>query len=114
MIIKKNTKGGESMLDMYDLDHIKKLLGLLLNEIEGLTSETNDKIDNMKQDIDEFMQYIYQNNESFILYKLIPQIDYIAEKERRNRNQQIEYMLTQYIEKYEQAHGNIPLNDIDQ
>lgn len=42
---------------------------------------------------------------------LIPKIDIIARNEKRNRNQHVEYILTQYVQAYENQHGEIQLEE---
>jgi len=43
---------------------------------------------------------------------LIPKLDVIAQREKRNRNQQVEYALTLFVEQYEQEHGEIPVDGV--
>lgn len=42
---------------------------------------------------------------------IMPKIDIIAEKEKRDRNKQVNYILEKYVNEYEATHGEIPLPD---
>lgn len=39
-------------------------------------------------------------------------IDIIAINQKRNRNQQVEWILSQFIEEYEKQNGEIKINDL--
>ena len=43
--------------------------------------------------------------------KLVPKLDVIAKANKRNRNQQMEWFLEQYIREYEAEHGKIELDE---
>lgn len=43
---------------------------------------------------------------------LIPKLDIIAQREKRNRNQQVEYALSLFVAQYEQEHGEIPVDSV--
>jgi len=42
---------------------------------------------------------------------VLEKITFIAKKEHRSLNAQIEYIVQEYIEQYEEKHGNIEINE---
>ena len=44
--------------------------------------------------------------------KIPKKMDVIAKKHKRNRNQEVEWVLSEYIRKYEQENGEINISEV--
>lgn len=54
---------------------------------------------------------IKQTSFRFSDEKIIAKYDYIAKANKRNRNQQVEWVLDKYVREYEAEHGKIELDE---
>ena len=58
----------------------------------------------------EALRYGYEQTGLRLDIELLERITAIAQRERRSLNSQIEYVIAEFVERYEQEHGPTPTN----